>query len=165
MAAVAQQRRSPLGLFPDKPARRLYDGIVEVLRVRHDSRRTEKAYVHWIGQYIAFHQYQRPRELAEGKTGEQVRHHIDESLFQRSLKTAVGTKRVTSRTLRHSFATHLLADGYDTAPFRNCSATRTFGRRRCTRTCSTEGDAVSAARPTGWHSGPMSARRKQPGTL
>jgi hypothetical protein len=37
MAAVAQQRRSPLGLFPDKPTHRLYDRIVEVLRVRHSS--------------------------------------------------------------------------------------------------------------------------------
>jgi len=41
--ATQQQRRSPLGLFPDKSAPRLYDRIVEVLRVRHYSRRTEEA--------------------------------------------------------------------------------------------------------------------------
>jgi hypothetical protein len=40
---ATQQRRSPLALFPDKPAPRLYDRIVEVLRVRHYSRRTEEA--------------------------------------------------------------------------------------------------------------------------
>jgi len=40
MTTTTRQRRSPWGLFPDKPAPRLYDRMVEVLRVRHDSRRT-----------------------------------------------------------------------------------------------------------------------------
>ena len=65
MPAATQQRRSPLGLFPDKPSPRLYDRIIEVLRVRHYSRRTEDAYVHWIRRYIEFHQYRHPRQLAE----------------------------------------------------------------------------------------------------
>ena len=34
-------RRSPLGLFPDQPAPRLYDRVVEVLRTRHYSCRTD----------------------------------------------------------------------------------------------------------------------------
>ncbi len=65
MTTTIQQRRAPLGFFPDKPVPRLYDRIVEVLRVRHYSRRTEDAYVHWIRRYIEFHQHQHPRELAE----------------------------------------------------------------------------------------------------
>jgi integron integrase len=53
------------------------------------------------------------------KTGEQRRHSIDESLVQGALNAAVDkaglAKRVASHTLRHSFATHGLADVYDTA--------------------------------------------------
>lgn len=65
MTTAAQQRRSPLGLFPDEPVPRLYDRIVEVLRVRQYSRRTEEAYVHWIRRYIEFHEHRHPRQLAE----------------------------------------------------------------------------------------------------
>jgi integron integrase len=65
MTSVTGQRRAPLGLFPDKPSPRLYDRIVEVLRVRHYSRRTEEAYIHWIRRYIEYHRHQHPRQLAE----------------------------------------------------------------------------------------------------
>jgi integron integrase len=51
------------------------------------------------------------------KTGSRHRHHLHESVIQKALHQAAQraglTKRVTSHAFRHSFATHLLEDGYD----------------------------------------------------
>jgi Phage integrase, N-terminal SAM-like domain len=42
---------------------KLLDRVRHAVRARHYSRRTEKAYVHWIKRYIFFHGKRHPAEM------------------------------------------------------------------------------------------------------
>ena len=58
-ATLAVRETGPVGA----PKPRLLDRVRQALRARHYSRRTEKAYVPWIKQYIFFHGKRHPVEM------------------------------------------------------------------------------------------------------
>jgi hypothetical protein len=69
MSSTAADRHSPLGLFPSKVVPWLCDCVVEALRSRPFSRRTEWPYRHWIRHFFQFHNQfhngTHPRPFAE----------------------------------------------------------------------------------------------------